>query len=187
MFAKGGFGLNYGSLPKYKKAVDADPTLLQEFRQSRAKYVSMKLSNPSLYLSRTTEALMPKRLVEATQLHADGMEAPQQYLMEIAEYEDKFGKPAPSDIVTQDFRGNLVTGVYVTKEADKGMWKINRTQACTVSMHTTLCDLELREGQSELMFDSAFKTLLNTSVEDDSCVMLCDLAGGSDGSVAIRR
>ena len=187
VFVKGGFLLSYASLTKYKKAIDGDPTLLQEFRQSRAKYMSMKLSNPSMYLSKTSEALIPNRLVQAVQAQADGMEAPNQYLMEISKYEKKFGKPDPSDVVTQGFRGKTITGVYVTKEEDEGMWKITRKQECTVSMNTTLSDVQLQEGQSESMFDSAFKTLLNTAVDDDSSMLLVELVGGSEGVLAVRR
>ncbi len=56
VFAKGGFTIHYEGIRKYKTAIAASPTLLQEFRDCRKKYVELKAENPHVVFGKATRA-----------------------------------------------------------------------------------------------------------------------------------
>ena len=98
--------------------------------------------------------MYPPRLVSVKKLQEDSMSAPKQFLCQLDVYKRKFGEPNPKNIVTREFWGKKVTGVYVTKNEDEGMWAIDAKQSAGMEMLQQLNDLGLRPGQADQIFDA---------------------------------
>lgn len=84
--------------------------------------------------------------------------------------------------VSRTFRGRTMTGVMVVKEEDRGMYEINKRQKQSVEMETRLTDdVELRQGQTEKLYDFAMKNLLDSAADAPDDFVLQDMREGSDG------
>ncbi len=178
VFAKGGFGL-MGNLTKFKKSVGADPTLLHPFRASRKKFIDMKNANPSLHLSKTCDALAPPRKVEAERSEFDELTGPQDQFLETWRYERQFGKADPKKIVEQTFRGKTMKGLWVIPTEEQGRYTRSRKSAQGIRENTTLCDMELTEGQADATFSAAMNALLASKDSENESIILCSLGDGA--------
>ena len=87
------------------------------------------------------------------------------------------------------FRGKTLSGVMVLKDEDEGMYEMIRRQKNSVVMESRLTDdVELRDGQTETLYNFALKNLLSSAADAPTDFILQDVVGGSDsqGSMSCR-
>ena len=185
VFAKGGYNHSHGSVPKFKKAVLADPTILQPFRAARKKLISLKLDDPQMHLSKFVEALAPSRKVVAENEEEDEVCAPEEEFYELWKYVLAFGQPAKEQVVEETFRKKTMLGVWVIPEDNQGKYTRRKSAKRRIKDTTSLCDTELSENQADTTYQAGVLQLLAQMDTDRDPVVVCRL-GDSSGKLAIQ-
>jgi hypothetical protein len=112
----------------------------------------------------------------------DTLEAPKEYFMQLTQYTAKYGAPSKDLVVTEEFRGQLVTGVYITKDEDAGMFLRRRTQTTGIKLTSDLNDdgMELQEDQALSTFNNLMSRL-QTAASSSSGVVRLMRSGDANG------
>lgn len=121
VFAHGGFSTLFPKMKDYANHVKKCPEDHAEFRDARAKYIDMKLQNPTLVL-RDSKDLWPARIVTLVKSRDSKISKPQTYFMELERFEEKYGRAKPDIVVQKTFGGRTMRGVIVTKHKDHYHW-----------------------------------------------------------------
>ena len=102
-----GFCAVWPKLRDYCTHVHEVPEDHSEFRNTRAKHVEAKIRNPALILRDSTD-MWPDRIVERVKARTSTMHKPQQYFMELKDFEEKHGPAKPDQVVTKEFDGKTM-------------------------------------------------------------------------------
>lgn len=176
-----GFSTLFPRLRDYIKHVRLNPEEHTEFRDTRNKYIQMKLADPKLVL-RDSKDLWPARIITLVKTRESKMHKPQTWFMELSQFEAKHGKAKPELIITRTFQGQSMKGVIVTKQEDQGMWRLEETEPNSVTITAQTADTQLREAQTDEAYASFGKRLDDANNTETSLVLASAVASSAGGS-----
>lgn len=110
MFEQGGFQAEYKTDEAFLKLVKDNPAKIHEFIAVRNRLVRIKVDNPTTRF-RLEKTGCTREKVKTAQVSESGLEGPEEFFVELREWEEENGKADASEIVLEEIKGVLTQGV----------------------------------------------------------------------------
>lgn len=110
VFEQGGFQAEWATEDAFMKAVKENPSRMHDFMAVRQRLVKLKIDNPQMRFRLEANGCTLEK-VKTSLVSESGLEAPDEYWVELSAYEKKYGAANPADIVYEEVDGTSKAGV----------------------------------------------------------------------------